>query len=125
MGIIFRIRKSPFLSSVAVGCAALCVGFLFIILTDPGNISLAALLLPFALLGIAVFALTNALVLGFFHGVVSTKIRRFLSVIASFLVVTMLLLQSLNQFTFRDLLILVVLVATLGIYVARADFRSN
>ncbi len=125
MGIIFRVRSNPILRNVLGGMSALLLCVVFMASTDPSNVSLAALLVPFLLLGVALFGLINGVLIGVFSPVVSAKIRRFTAIMGSFVFVTMLLLQSLNQFTARDMLILLVLVMTLGLYVTRVDIGSK
>jgi O-antigen/teichoic acid export membrane protein len=125
MGIIFRIRRSAFLTSLLAGLSLFLLCLVFMLFTNPAKVSLVALLIPFVLLGGALFLLINAVILGVFQARASVKARRFWAGVSAFFVVTMLLLQSLNQFTLRDFLILVVLILTLGLYVARTDFGSN
>lgn len=53
------------------------------------------------------------------------RVQRFIALTVSSVLVLMLLLKSLNQFTIRDAAILVVLVTVMALYVIRADFLSE
>lgn len=107
---------------LAVLSGVLCV--IYLMVTDPGNISLALLLVPFLLLGICIHELAYILLVGLLKRK-SLVFRRIIPLATSSLIVLLLLLQSLNQLTIKDGLILLALLTVFWLYLWRADFLNK
>lgn len=104
------------------GFFILCIAFMMA--TNPAKTSLAELLVPFVLFGVGVFMFAS-LAVRVFYRTAGDRMRRFIALIASVSLVVMLLLRSLNQFTVRDGIILIVLVVCMTLYMMRADFLGE
>lgn len=91
--------------------------------TNPTRTSLILLLIPFVLFALSLYCLGYAILSKVF-GVHSIRLRRLIAGVVSAVSVVVLLLRSLNQLTFRDGLILLVLVGLFGLYLRRADFLN-
>lgn len=108
-----------------VTCGAsllLCV--VFLALSNPSRVSLALLLVPFVLFGLFVHELLYLLLVDV-GGRRTFAYRRIVPGSGAFLVVVALLLQSLNQLGFKDILIISVLVIVFWLYLWRADFLNK
>ncbi|MCA9330557.1 hypothetical protein KC957_00775 [Candidatus Saccharibacteria bacterium] len=92
--------------------------------TNPGDTSLAMLLVPFFTFGLGVYMVVVGII-PVFLGNIRLRIRRFIAATTSGTLVLLLLLRSLNQFTFRDAAIILVLVVVMAVYVVRADFLAE
>ncbi len=92
--------------------------------TTPGKVSLALLLIPFGLIGVVLFELSYVAA-NLARPTPSLVLHRILPASFSLGVVTLLLLQSLNQLTWKDGLILFMLSLLFLVYLWRADFLSK
>ena len=93
---------------------------LIFLFTDPDEVSLAFVLVPFVLIGVAVYSLASLLL--FIRIKPSGFLGRLISLSLSFLVVSLMLLASLGQLTLRDGLLVVCFTVLFLVYVGRADF---
>lgn len=106
--------------------AALCVTLTLLLgvflFTNPDEVSLAVLLVPFLLLGYAAYVCISLLmgVRGLQRA--TGALQKLIPLSGAFLVVALLLLASLGQLTLRDGLLVVGFTGFFLIYVARADF---
>lgn len=123
-GFIKNIMKKRSVRLITYGLGLFLVCMLFMMGTDPGNSSLAVLLVPFFTFGVGVYMVVRGLVMAFSQSM-RLRVQRFIALTVSSVLVLMLLLKSLNQFTIRDAAILVVLVTVMALYVIRADFLSE
>jgi hypothetical protein len=96
-------------------------GFLILFLTDPKNLPLVLLLLPFALFFIA-FMLSAKAIINYFGSKNSKTTRRkhnlFAAIIAAFPIL-LLLLQSTGRLSLADFILIIVLFAVLWFYAGR------
>lgn len=127
MGVFLYLKK--FLKRSAVRSTLKGLGFflaclLFMMFTNPGDTSLAMLLVPFFTFGLGVYMVVVGII-PVFLGNIRLRIRRFIAATTSGTLVLLLLLRSLNQFTFRDAAIILVLVVVMAVYVVRADFLAE
>ncbi len=95
--------------------------YLFISFTNPNSVLLPLLIIPFVLIGIFIFSIV--------YGVLNVSLKhkdrfstQLLSLSIATLAVLMLLLQSLNQLTWRDGLLTTIFAAMFWVYIWRADF---
>lgn len=99
----------------------LCLTLLiFILLTNPDSIALPLLVVPFGLIGLIVYKLSDLILM--IIGKTEKRVKKILSISVSSFVVVILLLQSLNQLTWKDCLITFVFAVFFWLYVWRADF---
>jgi hypothetical protein len=91
---------------------------LFLMLTDPYDLPLIILLLPFVLLGWGIFKATKEL--GKQAGL-SQRRSKLTATIVTILVLLTVLLQSIRQLSAKDFIILIVLLAGVTLYVRRFD----
>ncbi len=93
----------------------------FVLVTDPNTVALPLLIVPFMLLGLIFYQLVAAvLILG--KKQKNSYLSKIIALsIASFGVV-LLLLQSLNQLTWRDSLLTGIFAVLFWLYIWRADF---
>jgi len=106
-----------------IGLTCLLICMLVVMATNPAKTTLAVLLIPFFLLGLGLYLISLSITSRL--SVLSTKVQYVVAFTFSVCVVMILLLQSLNQLTVRDGIIMVLLVALLGVYVSRADFLQK
>lgn len=104
-----------------VGLAVLCLfGPLFILLTNPNNLPLPLLVVPFLWLFVTLFVGIRLLV-----GRLQNVYGRKSVLIAGFgatLPVLLIIFQSIHQLSIRDVLLSLGLVAVAAVYMLRADF---
>lgn len=113
----------PILNKLASLMVALSLLIAVFLLTDPNQVSLAVLLVPFLLIGYLVYSLVT-LVFAIRPQAASNKgaLTRLIPLSIAFLVVALLLLASLGQLTLRDGLLVVGFTGFFLFYIARADF---
>lgn len=109
----------------ALGLALLTVSPLFLLTTNPDQLALPLLLVPFLLVFLTLYVLVRVIfrVAGFYDSLSIYK-RRILLGMAATLPVLLLLLQSLHQLTTRDIALVVALGIGLTFYLLRADFMD-
>lgn len=110
--------NSKKLAAVVLACAALLVLF---IATNPEDLPLVLLTLPFLLLFLSLF-LSLEILLSSLMPKINAKSKRWLAVILAGLPVLLVLLQSIGQLSVRDLLLVIALVSALIFYFKKADF---
>jgi hypothetical protein len=88
----------------------------FLLITDPNHLPVGFLVIPFGILGLAVYKTW----LAFTAGSRSTNGRKILGLIITFTLVACLGLQSIGEFTPRDFLIVVLFAAIAYFYAARS-----
>lgn len=91
---------------------------LFLAFTDPYNLPLIVLLVPFVLLGWGVF---KGLQVGGSLTGLSPRRSKVIAVIVTTLVLLTVLLQSIRQLSIKDFIILIVLLAGVTFYIRRFD----
>lgn len=94
----------------------------FINMTRPDVVPSVFYIVPFLLLGVAVYALTmtiGALLVRFQILTISRKLLKRLAILASLYVSFLLLLQSIGQLTIRDVVIGLILITLLYLYFDR------
>lgn len=96
-------------------------GIAFFFLIDPRTLPLVLMIVPFLWVFIAIF-FTCWVIMSHFEVFGSRKRRVILGGVASGLPVLLLVLSSIHQLTFRDVVISVAIVSLLGLYMSRADF---
>lgn len=112
--------KSTILNKLFVIIGICLVLLVFILLTNPDSIALPLLIIPFGLVGLAIYKLFDLVLI--MIGKTEKRPRRILSISVSSFVVVLLLLQSLNQLTWKDCLITLIFAIVFWLYVWRADF---
>lgn len=92
------------------------------VFTNPDEVSLAVLLVPFLLLGYAAYVCMSLLmgVRGLRNA--TGALQKLIPLSVAFLLVALLLLASLGQLTLRDGLLVVGFTVFFLMYIARADF---
>jgi hypothetical protein len=119
-----KLLKTESMRYVIKGSGFFILCLLFMMMANPAKTSLAELLIPFVLFGLGTFMFTSVVVHILYRSA-GDHMRRFIALTASVSLVVMLLLRSLNQFTIRDGVILIVLVICMTLYVTRADFLGE
>lgn len=109
----------------ATGLALLTVSPVFLLMTNPDQLALPLLLVPYILAFLTLFVLGRSFLqsVGLYEKLSSYK-RRIILGSAAFLPVLLLLLQSLHQLTMRDVALVVALGIGTTFYLLRADFIS-
>ena len=118
------LKKISLKRRLVVALIAFATAIFYMMATTPGKVSLAMLLVPFALMGVIVFEIASLV----FVSVSKSKsrtVQRIVPAGVSTVFVTVLLLQSLNQLTWKDGLILLSLVVMVTVYLWRADFLNK
>jgi len=87
--------------------------FTFILLTNPREISLAAILVPFALLGVIFYNILIFIIERFFKKSAKKKKIKILGLVGTIILVNFTLLSSIGQLTPQDT-ILAILITVLG-----------
>lgn len=115
------IRK--FRSLIAVLAIYLAL-FLWLALTDPRDLPIILLIVPFVLLFAALFMTVNLIVRRFFPRVSQAK-RRLMAACVAGLPTFLLILSSVNQLTWRDVALVAFLSIFLLFYASRARFKTR
>lgn len=111
--------KKYILNKLFLICGLALVMLIFMLTTNPDSIPLALLIIPFGLLWLIVFQITK-LILRIF--MVDQSIEKLVATSVASFAVLLLLLQSLDQLTWKDALLTVVFAVLFWLYVWRADF---
>lgn len=119
-----KLSSSPLRKHGAIAAVSGVLCIVYMMATDPRNISLALLLVPFLLLGVCTYEVTYVLTVGLLKQR-SLVFRRIIPLAASSLIVLLVLLQSLNQLTIKDGVIVSALLAVFWLYLWRADFLNK
>lgn len=96
--------------------------FVIFVVTNPDDISLSLLLIPYIVIGVLAYKIFNVMLIIFSHDN-SNKTKLF-SLGACFFVVLILLLESLAQLTLKDGLLVFGFTLFFMIYVYKADFLN-
>lgn len=91
---------------------------LMTLLTDPYELPLAALLLPFILIGWGVYSLTREILR---LSPLSARKVRFISGSSTAIILLTAVLQSIGQLSVRDFMIMLALLVGVALYVRRID----
>lgn len=119
MNIQSSLVNKLFLAAVSL---VVCIGF--ILMTDPRNVVLPLIVLPFILVGFTIYQLASATFL--VGGPAQNKyLSRIVPLNICFITVGLLLLQTLHQLTWRDTLLLMLFSLLLWLYIDRADFLQK
>lgn len=94
---------------------------LLLLFTNPNQVALPVLVLPFVLMGVLVYQVVR-LVLAWKTASLQSSAARLFAVSIAFLVVALLLLRSLHQLTLKDSLLVCGFTLAFWLYVWRADF---
>lgn len=117
-----KIRKEhPILSkilSVLIACIILAA---YILLTNPSNVALPLLLVPFAFIGYILYEVTD-LCVRVFANEHNKLVVRMLPPSIGFIGVGLMVLSSLHQLTWKDALLMVLFTGLFWLYIWRADF---
>jgi hypothetical protein len=96
-------------------------GLIFLLATNPKNLVLPLLLIPFVWFYLSLYMTFRLIVFSVGFGI-SSKRRIFISAVCSGLPTLIIILASLNQLAFKDLLFSCVLLCGASLYLFRADF---
>lgn len=115
---IVRLRRLWLIAGLYIALA------LWLFLTDPRKMPIVFLMVPFAMLGAALWLTTDTVIKKF---VPRLKASRRLAIITcvSIVPVFLLVLNSVNQLTWRDVVLVVCLVAFLLFYSGRIHFSKS
>lgn len=94
---------------------------LIMTLTDPFEMPLQSIPLPFVLIGLIAYGVINRLAVG--TGASSSR-AKYTAALAAVFTTLSLLLKSLGQLGLKDLLILIILIAGLAFYINRVRARN-
>lgn len=114
-----QLLNKLFLTLLLTGCFVLFIGA-----TNPDNVPLPLLIVPFILLGFILYQLVCSVFL-LIKGRQNTSSIRIVASSIACLAVGLLLLQSLHQLTWRDSLLGAVFAILFWLYVWRADFLKK
>ena len=92
----------------------------YMVLTNPADIPLGLLLVPFLLILFIVFILANLLI-GLLRG--SNKKTTFYAAVLAIIIVNFLILRSVGQFTFQDGLISIAITGILAFYISKFKIK--
>lgn len=113
--------KKQLLNKILFTLVAIALFVAFTIFTNPYSVALPLLIVPFALLGFVIYQLTSAMLLlkkrdqgDSYHEIISISV--------AFLAVSLLLLKSLHQLTWKDSLLVSVFGVLFWLYISKADF---
>lgn len=98
-----------------------CLGVLFFVTTDPTNMPLPLLVVPFLWL-FAVIFISILYLLSIKHVFGARKRRILAASIAAALPVLLLVFQSIHQLTIKDVLLSVAIIAVASFYIEKADY---
>lgn len=93
--------------------------FIFLAVTNPNNVPLMLLLVPYVLFGLIAYRLFNFFLAMFFAGQIKTTKLKIYSLILTVLTVNFTLLQSLGQITVQDWLISAAIMAVSVMYISK------
>jgi hypothetical protein len=96
-------------------------GPLFLAYTNPQQLPLPLILVPFIWLFVAIFIAVNGLIKWRFSDLVHKR-RTVIAGVCAALPVLLVVFESIHQLTIKDILIVVALVAITSFYILRADF---
>ncbi len=119
-----RIRTGE-IKFMAVAALNLFILTLVLLFTEPSKVPLALLLLPFICLGLSIYSICSILLTRLIRAERLSPTQRIMPAIVSLIIVIILLLQSVSQFTWKDAAILAMLVAVICFYLWRADFLKK
>ncbi len=96
---------------------------LFISFTNPNQVNLGVILIPFVLLGVIFYILLNLLLEKFFKNTYRRKKIKLFSLIGALLIVNFMLLSSIGQLTPQDtiLTVLITVIASFYLYKFQLD----
>ena len=117
---MFRIQKISIRKITAVARFYIS-GPLFLAMTNPQDLPLPIVLLPFIWLFIAIFVAAQWLV-QLRAEKLDKRRRMLLAGVSAALPVLLLVFESVHQLSVRDVLIVVALLASISFYMTRADF---
>ena len=95
----------------------------FLAATNPNEISLLAILVPFVILGLIIYQLIMALLVIFYDGKSKNNKPKIISVVLSFVIVNFALLSSIGQLTLQDGLIAILIVVIGAFYLYKLQVR--
>ena len=93
----------------------------YILLTNPNNVPLPLLLVPFILMGYILYGISGLAVLVFTKGQ-RGLLTKLLPPSIGFIGVALMVLSSLHQLTWKDSILVLVFTALFWLYIWRADF---
>jgi hypothetical protein len=103
---------------------ALSLLFLIFLYTNPEQVPLALLLVPFLVIGFVAYQLMEVS-LSRSRSDGKRAIKKLIALAVAFAIMALLLLASLGQLTFRDGLLVIGFVILFLFYIVRADFLEN
>lgn len=98
--------------------------FLYLVLTNPNQVSLPLILVPFVLLGFIIFLLFKTGLGFFFHESANKGKMTLLAMIVSVIIVNISLLRSIGQLTFQDAAISLLITVVAIIYISKFQFKQ-
>ncbi|MES2971880.1 MAG: hypothetical protein V4702_06185 [Patescibacteria group bacterium] len=116
--------KSALLNKLILVIGGLLVLCVFVLLTDPRTVALPLLIVPFILIGIILY---QAIALLFVYKFTrrNRMLAKLIPISVALIGVSLLLLQSLHQLTWRDTILVITFTLLLWLYVGRADFLKK
>lgn len=97
--------------------------FAFILLTDPQEINLIAILVPFVLLGVALYNLITIITGLFFRSSAKNNKMRLFVLVSTVILVNFVLLSSIGQLTLQDTVLTALITIVGGFYLYK--FQIN
>lgn len=95
---------------------ALVLFFAFILFTNPLEISLIAILIPFVLLGVIFYNVLTLIIEGFFKELAKKRKARIFALVGTVILVNFALLSSIGQLTIQDTVLAVLITIVGGFY---------
>lgn len=118
-------KNHPLLSKILLVLLTSCILVAYILLTNPNTVALPLLLIPFVLIGFILYEITS-LIIRTINRESQNLILRMLPAGVGFVGVTLMVLSSLHQLTWKDTLLVILFAGLFGLYLWRADFlRKN
>lgn len=114
---IHKINRKKLLKLAAV----YLTGIAFLVFTNPSNLPVPFLIVPFLLLFVAIF-MTVHYVLEAHLATIARKRRVVMAGVCATLPVLLLVFESIHQLSMKDFLITVALIVCVSFYMLRADF---
>ncbi|MDZ7744338.1 MAG: hypothetical protein U5K77_01075 [Candidatus Saccharibacteria bacterium] len=114
-------RNSKFRVVIFGGSVVMLLGI--ITLSNPNNVPLPLLILPFLLVFFIVYQIFSSILYRWFPNI-SRQFRGWLAIVSAILPVLLLILQSIGQLSVRDLLITLGLLGGLTFYFKKTDLLS-
>jgi hypothetical protein len=110
-----------------LGSALITAGMLivFLGLTNPANLSIGLLLIPFLLFGLFIYFLTNFFLAVFRFSYNDTKRQKAIGLLISLLFTNFAVLQSIGDITIQDIVLAGTITTVVIVYISKFQFSSD